>query len=87
MPTQDTSILKDKIINFLKIKGPSLPVHLSKEINQSTLFTSAFVSELLAERRLKNSHMKIGSSSLHYIAGQEPRLEKYGEQYLKYCQE
>jgi len=83
MPQQDTSEIKNKIITFLKIKGPSLPIHISKEIDQSTLFSSAFISELLSEGRLKNSHMKVGSSSLHFIEGQEPRLEKFGEQYLK----
>ena len=77
MPQKDTSEIKQKIINTLKIRGPSLPVHIAKEINMSILFTSAFLSELIAERRIKTSNMKVGSSKLHFLEGQEPNLEKF----------
>jgi len=83
MPQQDASQIKERIIQFLSIRGPSLPIHISKEIDMSLLFASAFLSELLAERKVKITHMKVGSSSLHFIEGQEPRLEKFGEQFLK----
>ena len=79
MPTKDTSEIKEKIVSFLKIKGPSLPVHIAKEIGMSILFTSAFLSELISERRIKISNMKIGSSSLHYLEGQESRLENFSQ--------
>ena len=77
MPTQDTSIVKDKIISILKRNGPSLPVHLAKEINLSILFTSAFLSELNSEKRLKMSHLRVGSSPLYMIPGQESLMEKF----------
>ena len=48
----------------------------------SILFTSAFLSELLAEKRIKISNMKVGSSPLHFISGQETRLENFS-QHLK----
>ncbi len=82
MPQQDTSDLKERIITFLRIRGPSLPVHIAKEIDMSILFTSAFLSELIAERRIKISNMKVGSSSLNFLEGQEHRLEAFA-QYLK----
>ena len=82
MPAQDTSDIKEKIIIFLKQKGPSLPVHIAKEIGSSILFTSAFLSELLSEKRLKMSNMRIGSSPLFFIQEQEPMLEKFSH-YLK----
>ncbi|HJX50787.1 MAG TPA: hypothetical protein VJ438_04965 [Candidatus Nanoarchaeia archaeon] len=82
MPQQDTSDIKERIVTFLKIRGPSLPVHIAKEINMSMLFTSAFLSELISERRIKISYMKIGSSSLNFIEGQEHRLEAFA-QHLK----
>ena len=82
MPIQDTSQIKEKIIIVFKTRGPSLPVQIAKEIGLSTLFTSAFLSELLSEKRIKMSHMKVGSSSIYFIPGQEPMLEKFS-QYLK----
>ncbi len=82
MPQQDTSDIKERIISFLRIRGPSLPVHIAKEIEMSILFTSAFLSELISERRIKISNMKVGSSSLHFLEGQEHRLEGFA-QFLK----
>ncbi|PIO07875.1 hypothetical protein COU59_02685 [Candidatus Pacearchaeota archaeon CG10_big_fil_rev_8_21_14_0_10_34_12] len=79
---QDTSIVKDKIISFIRLNGPSLPVHIASKIETSILFTSAFLSELLAEKRLKMSKMRVGSSPLYFIAGQEQGLEKFA-QHLK----
>lgn len=79
MATQDTSSIKEKIINYIRLKGPSLPVHISKEINSDILFTSAFLSELLSEKRIKTSHMKVGSSSLNYLQGQEQKLENFSK--------
>ncbi len=82
MSIQNTSEIKENIILILKKRGPSIPVHIAKEINQSMLFTSAFLSELLSEKKLKTSYMRVGSSPIYFIHGQEPLLEKYSE-YLK----
>jgi len=79
MPTQDTLPIKEKILETLREKGPSLPVHISREINQSSLFTSAFLSELLSEKRIKISNMKVGTSPIYYAPGTESQLEKYSE--------
>jgi len=82
MPAQDTSQLKQKIISILNSKGPSLPVHIASEINMSILFASAFLSELLSEKKIKISNMKVGSSPIYFIQGQEEKLENYS-QHLK----
>ncbi len=79
MPTQDTSQIKEKIILTIKKRGPSLPVHIAKETGMSILFTSAFLSELLSEKKIKISNMKVGSSPIYFIQGQEPMIEKFAE--------
>jgi len=79
---KDTSEIKEKIISVLRKNGPSLPVHIAREIESSMLFTSAFLSELAAEKRIKISNMKVGNSPLYFIQGQDPMLEKFS-QYLK----
>lgn len=79
---RDTLDIKDRILNTIKIRGPCLPVHIAKSIGMSILFTSAFLSELLSEKEIRISHMKVGSSSVHYIPGQEQKLENFS-QYLK----
>ena len=82
MPTQDTTQLKEKIILVIKTRGPSLPVHIASETGMSMLFSSAFLSELLSEKKLKLSNMRVGSSPLYLIPGQEPLLENFA-QHLK----
>lgn len=77
MATQDTAPLKERIVSFVRFRGPSLPVHIAQNIGQSLLFTSAFLSELLSEKRLKASNMRVGSSPLYFISGQEEKLENF----------
>ncbi|RLG09340.1 hypothetical protein DRN73_10050, partial [Candidatus Pacearchaeota archaeon] len=62
--------------------GPSLPVQISKEIGVDTLFASAFLSELISEREIKTSNMKVGNSTLYFLSGQEQKLENFSH-YLK----
>lgn len=80
--TQDALQIKDRIASFIKIRGPSLPVHVSKDLGMTTLFSSAFLSELVSDKRIKISHMRVGSSPIYFIEGQESSLEKFS-QYLK----
>jgi len=68
---------KQKIINFITVHGPSLPVHLAREIASSPIFAAAFLSELYAEGRIKISNMRVGSSPLYFLPGQEPQLENF----------
>jgi len=82
MPAQDTSRIKEKILFALKRRGPCLPVHIASEIETSILFASAFLSELFSEKKVKMSNMKVGSSSLYFIQGQEHLLERFS-QHLK----
>ena len=77
MPIQNPLELKEKIISFMKIRGPNLPVYIAKEIGLNTLFASAFLSELASEKRIKISKMKVGSSPLYFIPGQENMLENF----------
>ena len=77
MPAQDTSKIKEIMLSVLRQRGPSLPVHLTKGTGLSILFASAFLSELLSERKIKMSNMRVGSSPIYYIPGQESKLEPF----------
>jgi len=71
--------IKDDILAVLRAKGPSLPVHIAAEIKSNTLFTSAFLSELVSEKKIKMSNMRVGSSPIYFLSGQEAKLEKFAE--------
>src|SRR3990167_1477189 len=79
---QNTSEIKEKIISVLKERGPSLPIQISREVELSPLFASAFLSELFSEKRIKFSHLRVGNSPVYFVQGQEPLMEKFSD-YLK----
>ncbi len=68
---------KEKILSFIRTKGPSLPMQIANELKQNSWISSAFLSELLSERILKISNLRIGGSPLYLIPGQEKMLEKF----------
>jgi len=74
---------KEKIISILRLNGPSLPVHIAKGTGLSILFASAFLSELFYEKKISISNLKVGSSPLYFIPGQEPQLERFAMNNLK----
>ena len=78
----DASLIKERIINFLTNNGPSLPVHIAKSVGMDMIFTSAFLSELMSHGKIKTSHLKVGTSPIYFIPGQENGLGKFS-QYLK----
>jgi hypothetical protein len=68
---------KDKILSTMRFRGPSLPTQIAKTLGVSSLFASAFLSELKDDQKVKTSDMKVGSSSLYYLPGQENMLENF----------
>ena len=69
----------DQILEFIKQKGPIIPVQLAKQINTDILFASAHLSELSSSNKVKISHIKIGGSPLYYLPGQETSLERFSD--------
>ncbi len=70
---------RDRILEIIGVKGPVLPVQIAKEIGINILMASAHLAELTASRKLKISTIKVGSSPLYYLPGQEATLQKYTE--------
>ncbi|MEK6891195.1 MAG: hypothetical protein AABX03_03580 [Nanoarchaeota archaeon] len=68
---------KRKIMEFMALKGPSLPIHISSYLKIDTLLSGAFLSDLLSDKELKISNMRVGNSPVYFIPGQESQLEKF----------
>lgn len=69
--------IRERIISFIRMRGPSLPVQIAKDTGLSILFASAFLSELYGEKEIRISNIRVGSSPLYFIPGQEPQLERF----------
>lgn len=68
---------RDRIIQFVKTKGPVLPYQIAKEIGTNIIMASAHLAELTANNKMKISNIKVGGSPLYYLLGQEAMLQKY----------
>ena len=68
---------RDRILEIIKVKGPVLPVQISKEIGSNILMASAHLAELTSSNKLKISTIKVGGSPLYYLSGQEAMLQKF----------
>jgi hypothetical protein len=76
---QNASEIKEKILKIIEQSGPSLPVKIASNLGLSPLFASAFLSELLSQKNLKISYLRVGNSPVYFIPGQEPKLESFSE--------
>jgi hypothetical protein len=65
---------QERILQFLKQTGPTLPSKVAKSINSNILLASAHLSDLSSQRKVKISKLKIGGSPLYYLPGQEEQL-------------
>jgi hypothetical protein len=70
---------KERILGLIRTRGPSLPVQIARGVSILPLFAGAYLSELNSEKKIKMSNMKVGSSPLYYIPGQEDLLERFIE--------
>lgn len=71
---------KDKIIDLIRLRGPSLPTGIAKHVGADSLFVSAHLSELKEQGRIKISYVKIGGGSpLYYLPGQESQLQNFSD--------
>lgn len=74
---QKVNATKQKIIDLIKTSGPSFPTRISREAGISPLFIGALLSEMVSEKKLVMSRMKVGSSPLYFLQGQEATLEGF----------
>jgi len=70
---------KAKILEIIKEKGPVLPIDIAQEIETDLLISSAILSEMVRQKELQISHIKIGSSPLYFLQEQKSALEKFIE--------
>jgi hypothetical protein len=73
----DAKETQKRIIEIIRKRGPCLPIHLAKDLGISSLFISAFLSELAQDKKIRISNLKVGGSPLYFLEGQEIELEKF----------
>ena len=64
---------RDKILALVR-NNPVLPINVAKSLNVNTIMAGAMLSEMSGKGLLKISALKIGSSPLYYLPGNEVQL-------------
>ncbi|PIN87423.1 hypothetical protein COV12_03945 [Candidatus Woesearchaeota archaeon CG10_big_fil_rev_8_21_14_0_10_32_24] len=72
----------DQILLFLKATGPTIPSKVAKTIGSSILIASAHLSDLASREKIKISNLKMGSSPLYFLEGQEEQLFSFAKENL-----
>lgn len=70
-------VTADDVLDYVHQAGPVLPKHVADAFSISTLFASAFLSELSSSGSVRASHLKIGGSPLYYTDEHRDRLVDY----------
>jgi hypothetical protein len=65
---------REKVLQFVREKGPVLPRDVSKQFGADTFIMGAFLSSMVDEKQIKISNSKIGGSPVYYFSGQEEKL-------------
>ncbi len=66
---------RDEVMDFVRSKGPVLPVHVGGRFGFNTIISSAILSDLVSNGLVKFSNAKIGGSPIYFVPGQEPKLQ------------
>ena len=66
--------MRDKVLAFVKAKGPVIPMQVAKDLGKDTFYAGAILSELLNSKIIKISSAKVGGTPVYYFPGQEEKL-------------
>jgi hypothetical protein len=69
----------DSVLAFVRRESPLLPAKIAKEFNISNLIASAVLSQLVSEKRIEVSTVKIGGSPVYFAPEKRAALQDYSK--------
>ncbi|MFH1133961.1 MAG: hypothetical protein V1735_05695 [Nanoarchaeota archaeon] len=69
--------MQEDILSFVRRSGPIIPATLAKDIGKDIFIASAMLSELVDQKKLKLSALKVGGTPVYFLPGDEPKLEGF----------
>ena len=67
---------RERLLNLVKIKGPVLPADVYKQMGTDIMFAAAMLSELVSNKNVRITNVKMGGSPFYYVDGQEFKLQE-----------
>jgi len=70
--------LRDAVYQFVLDNGPLIPVQVARNFKIEIMMSSAYLSELVSNKKLNvTKFLKIGTSPLYFASGQEEKLSNF----------
>ncbi len=76
------NIPRDDVLRVVRQRGPTIPARIVKELGGDTFLIGAILSDLLNNKFLKCTFLKLGGSPFYYAPEQKSRLQELS-QHLK----
>ena len=67
---------RERLLSLVKIKGPLLPADVYKQMGTDIMFAAAMLAELVSNKNVRITNVKMGGSPLYYVDGQEFKLQE-----------
>ncbi len=67
----------DQVLAFVRREGPLLPGRVAKEFGMNMLLASAVLSQLVTEKKVKVTSVKVGGSPLYYTDEKRESIQQY----------
>jgi hypothetical protein len=65
-----------RIVTFVKQKGPSFPIDIANLLGSDSIIAAALLSEMVSKNYVKKSNRRIGDSLLYYTDGQGENVRR-----------
>lgn len=69
--------MRDKILELIKQKGPVVPIDIAEALRIDSVIASAYLSDLVSNKLVGISNLKLGSSPLYYEKAKKETLEAF----------
>ena len=66
---------RESLLNIVKLRGPVLPADVHKQMGTDLMFAAAMLAELVSNRNVRITNVKMGGSPFYYLDGQEFKLQ------------
>jgi len=67
-------LTRERVLTVLRQKGPSVPAELTSALGENTIIVGAFLSELIANKDVAVTQLKIGGSRLYFTPEHRPQI-------------
>ncbi|MFH1510108.1 MAG: hypothetical protein ABIF10_00325 [Candidatus Woesearchaeota archaeon] len=74
---------KDRVLSIVRNHGPVTPIQVARELKVESYMASAVLSELLGEKKIMMSSLRVGTSPIYFVRVQQDKLQEY----IKYLNE